>query len=161
MQPLKAIFRYISKNPLKNPLYKYIIYMKNKKSIIDTYYLEIYDVYLVVANKYTTLEELKKLYVYSDGVELTDEILKGQCTTSTCYRKEDNTCAVLVKYNTEGTHTSKNRKTDFINTCGHEGTHVALDIYEMISQNVCFCTPEPFCYLVGWATECIYKTLVK
>ena len=39
--------------------------MKNKKSIIDTYYLEIYDVYLVVANKYTTLEELKELYVYS------------------------------------------------------------------------------------------------
>ena len=36
--------------------------MKNKKSIIDKYYNDVYDITLVVANKYTTLEQLKKKY---------------------------------------------------------------------------------------------------
>ena len=135
---------------------------KNKtKSIIDTYYNDVYDVYLVVANKYTTLEELKELFTFSDGVELSDEILNGQSTTSTCKRKSDGAYVVLVKYNKPNTCTSVDERLNFINTCSHEATHVALDIYELISQNVCFCSSEPFCYLQGWAIQNIYKTLTK
>lgn len=131
------------------------------KSIIETYYNEIYEVYLVVANEYTTLEELKELYCYSDGVELDEDIFRGGCTTSRCYRKEDDAIVILVKFNKFSRCKTRDKKLNLINICSHEATHVALDIYELIRQNVCFCTHEPFCYLQAWATERIYQTLTK
>lgn len=130
-----------------------------KNSRIDSYYEPVYQYTLVVANKYTKLEDLQNLYVYADKVELDDKILEGIATTSCCRRKEDNAPVILVKYNHDSTVTSINKSLDIINTCSHEATHVALNIYESIGQNICFCTPEPFCYLTAWATECIYKTI--
>lgn len=135
--------------------------MKNKKSIIDKYYLELYDVYLVVANQYTKLEELQKLYSYPDKVELNNRILEGCATTSVCIDKKTEAAVLLVKYNKCSRNKELDKTLDFINTVSHEATHVALDIYEMISQSICYCTPEPFCYLQAWATERIYKTLKK
>ena len=135
--------------------------MKNKKSVIDKYYLELYDVYLVVANQYTKLEELQKLYSYLDKVELDDRILEGCATTSCCIDKKTEAHVILVKYNKCSKNTELDKTLDFINIVSHEATHVALDIYEMIDQNICYCTPEPFCYLQAWATEHIYKTLKK
>lgn len=132
--------------------------MKNKKARIDTYYCNIYGVYLVVANRYADIKDLQKLYRYANGEEL-DNPTDSISTTYLCKRKSDNALVLLVKYNRDSLVKSVDKTLDFINTCSHEATHVALDIYESISQNVCFCTPEPFCYLVGWVTECIYKTL--
>ena len=56
---------------------------------------------------------------------------------------------------------SADKKLNRIGTISHEATHVALDIYDYIEQNICNCSPEPFCYLQEWAFECIYKTLSK
>jgi hypothetical protein len=135
--------------------------MKDKKSIIDKYYLELYDVYLVVANKYSSLEELQELYNYADKAELDEHILEGCSTTSYCRDKETEANVILVKYNKSSKNKELDKTLDFINTVSHEATHVALYVYEMIGQNICFCTPEPFCYLQAWATERIYKTLKK
>lgn len=132
--------------------------MKNKKARIDTYYCNIYEVYLVVANKYVDIKDLQKLYRYTNGEEL-DDYENSICTTYVCRRKKDNAFVILVKYNRDNVVKSVNKSSDLINTCGHEACHVALDIYQSIDQNICFCTQEPLCYLVGWATECIYKTL--
>lgn len=134
--------------------------IKNKKSIIDTY-TTIYFVDIVVANEYTTLEQLKELYTYSDGTELDDRIMSCDCTTSTCTRKSDGKNISLVKYNHESNIKSIDKDIDFINTISHEAGHCALDIYEHIHQDICNCSPEPFCYLLGYITECIYKTLKK
>jgi len=135
--------------------------MKDKKSIIDIYYLELYQVYLVVANKYTTVKQLSKKYVYCNDEVLDDRILNGLATTSKCFDIKTGAKVVLVKYNKDSSVKGINKKVDRINTIAHEATHVALDIYENLDQDICYCTPEPFCYLVGWATECIYKTLTK
>lgn len=131
-----------------------------KKSIIDTY-TTIYFVDIVVANKYATLDELKELYIYSDGVELDDEITSGVCTTSRCKRKSDNKDVVLIKYNRNSDIKNVNKTLDFINTVCHESGHAVLDIYEHMNQNVCNCSSEPFCYLLGYVAECVYKTLTK
>lgn len=131
-----------------------------KKSIIDTY-TTIYFVDIVVANKYTTVDELKELYIYSDGVELDDEITSGVCTTSRCKRKSDNKDVVLIKYNRDSDIKNINKTLDLINTICHESGHAVLDIYEHMNQNVCNCSSEPFCYLLGYVAECVYKTLTK
>lgn len=133
---------------------------KNKKSRIDIYQT-LYGVDLVVANKYATIEELRKDYAFSDGVELTEEVMECIATTSKVRRKSDNRYCVLVKYNQDSSVKGRDPKLELINTVSHEATHVAIDIYQFISQDLCPCSPEPFCYLVGWATECIYNTLQK
>lgn len=133
---------------------------KAKKSIIDTY-STIYYVDIVVANKYATLEELKELYVYSDGVELNDEILCGDATTSTCYRKSDNKAVVLIKYNGKPNVKGLDAILTLINTVCHEAGHATINIYRHMNQDICPCSSEPFCYLLGYIAECIYKTLKK
>lgn len=130
---------------------------KTKKGIIDVYYNDVYEVLFVVADKYVTLEQLKKKYTYYDGTELDNEITSTSACTAKCKDIKSGKSVIVVKFN----ETVKDAKIWFTNTAAHEATHVALDIYELIQQNICFCSPEPFCYLVGWATECIYKTLMK
>lgn len=132
-----------------------------KKSRIDEYYSDIYDVYLVVANENVTLEQLRKRYIHPNGEELSEQLLDGSATTSTAVDKKTNASVLIVKYNRHPRNKTLNKKTTLVNICSHEAVHVALDIYELLGQNVCFCTPEPFCYLQAWATECIYKTLTK
>lgn len=131
-----------------------------KKSIIDTY-STIYYVDIVVANKYTTLDQLKELYIYSDGTELDNKITSCECTSSTCIRKSDNKSVILIKYNSDCKIVGTNKKLDLINTICHESGHAALDIYDHMRQSVCNCSPEPFCYLLGYIAECVYKTLTK
>ena len=132
-----------------------------KKSIIKTFNNSTYDIDLIIANQYTTLKDLEKLYNYSDKEDLDNRILEGYATTSIVCRKKDNAICILVKFNGYSKKKGINKHVDLINTCSHEGTHVALDIYEIINQNICFCTPEPFCYLQAWATTCIYTTLTE
>lgn len=132
----------------------------NKNSIIDTYSTE-YFTDIVVANKYTTLEDLQNLYEYHNGDELDDSITSSDCCTALCTRKADNMPCVLIKHNHFAQIKSVDKKVDLINSICHESGHAALDIYEKIGQNICFCSPEPFCYLLGFIGECMYKTLTK
>lgn len=134
--------------------------MKSNISIIDTY-TTIYYVDIVVANKYTTLEELKELYTYSDGIELDDAILASECCTATCKRISDNKDVILIKDNKDSSIKGIDKQVEFINTVCHEAGHAVLDIYEHMNQQVCNCSSEPFCYLLGYVAECIFKTLKK
>lgn len=134
---------------------------KNKqRSIIDVYET-IYSVDIVVANKHSTLEQLKKLYVYSDGCILDEQITEAVCTVSTCKSILNEKDVVLVKYNYDNKAKGIDLKADFINTICHEAGHVTLDIYNRIRELVDTNNQEMFCYLLGYAGECIYKTLTK
>ena len=134
---------------------------KTKKGIIDRYYNEIYDVYLVVANENVTFKQLQSKYTYGDGEELDEDILNSCCSTAKCKDRNADTDVILVKYNHGPRDKARDKRLDLVNVASHEATHTALDIYEWCGQNVCFCSPEPFCYLQGWAAERIYKTLTK
>lgn len=134
--------------------------MQDRKSIIDTY-TTIYYVDIVVANKYTTLEELQELYEFSNEEELTEDIMKSDCSASRCRRKSDGKACILIKHNCSCKIKGVNKHLDLINTVAHEAGHAVLDIYEYIGQDICNCSPEPFCYLLGYIAECTYKTLTK
>lgn len=133
---------------------------KNSRAIIDTYET-IYFVDLVVANKHTTLEQLKKLYCYPDGVELNEDILGGDCSSTPVVRISDNKDCCLVKYNRATRIKSIPKNEDLIDVIAHEAGHVVLDIYNHMGQQICSCSSEPFCYLLGYIAVCIYKTFTK
>lgn len=132
--------------------------MSKVKSRIDTYET-IYPVHLVVANKYTTIEELKELYTYADYTELDESVLDGMCTVCMCRRKSDDRCVSLVKYNYSTTIKGVDPKRDMIETYSHEACHVVLDIYNFIGDQVDLKNQETFAYFVGWVAGCIFNTL--
>lgn len=135
--------------------------MKNKKkAIIDTYET-LYGVDIVVANRQVSLDKLRKLYTYSDGVMLDDFIADGLATTAIVKRISDNKTCILIKDNKDTDVKSIDKKLDHINTIAHESLHAVLDIYDIIDQKICTCSSEPMCYLIGYIAECVYKTLTK
>ena len=135
--------------------------MKSKtknKSRIDVYNSNIYIPLLVVANKYATVEEINKILMFSNEDPIDDDILGGYATTSTVVFRKDKRPAILVKQNTYIQYAGKNKKLDEINTISHEATHVAADMYCYMGEKDTVTIQEPYAYLVGWASECIYKT---
>lgn len=135
--------------------------MKNKKkAVIDTYET-LYGVDIVVANRQVSLDKLRKLYTYGDGVMLDDFIIDGLATTAVVKRISDNKTCILIKDNKDTEVKSIDKMLDYINTIAHESLHAVLDIYDIINQKVCTCSSEPMCYLIGYIAECVYKTLTK
>ena len=133
--------------------------MKNKKRI-DTYKTQ-YDIDLVVANKYVTLEDLKEKYVYGNGDELDDAILDGCGTTATCKHKETDASVLLVKYNRNIRRKDIDKFLDLIDTAIHEGMHVLLHMYDQCSVNIHYDNQEPVCYDAGKIVTNILKTLLN
>ena len=131
---------------------------KTNKSIIDVY-STIYSVDIVVANRYTTTAQLNKNYCSSNHEDLTDI----DCTAYTeraLDRKTDKP-VIIVKY-VKDQKWCENKKLDLINTAAHEALHVCMEIYSYIGEDVFKNdSNELFAYLIGWITECIYKTWTK
>ena len=133
---------------------------KQNRAIIDIYET-MYDIDIVVANRYVSLSKLQKLYTYPDGATLEEFIIEGLSTTAIVKRISDNKTCILIKDNKDSDIKTIDKNIDRINTIAHESLHAALDIYDVIQQNVCTCSSEPIYYLVGYIAGCVYKTLMK
>ena len=130
-----------------------------KKSIIDVY-PTVYNVDLVVANKHTTIEQINKRYKTIDDTDFEDDTCI--CFTQSGYDRKTNRAIILVKYNHPYEIVGIDKKLDLVNTCAHEALHVCMRIYSKIGEDVFKNdSNELLAYLLGWVTECIYKTLTK
>lgn len=133
---------------------------KTKKSIIDVY-PTVYNVDLVVANKYTSTAQLNKRYKRIDDGDFEDND-DCICFTQPGYDRKTNRAVVIVKYVHDYDVVGTNKKLDLVNTCAHEAVHVCMNIYSKIGEDVYKSdSNELLAYLLGWVTECIYKTLTK
>lgn len=132
---------------------------KTKKSIIDVY-PTVYNVDLVVVNKYTSIAQLNKRYETVDGKDFEDD--ECICFTQPGYDKKTNRAVIIVRYIRPYNVVGADKKLDLINVCANEATHVCMKIYSKIEEEVYKDDHnELLAYLLGWATECIYKTLTK
>lgn len=131
---------------------------KTNKSIIDVY-PTIYNVDLVVANKYTTIERLNKVYCDVNKEDLIDDT--SVAYTERGYNRKTNRPVIIVRYIRQSKWV-EDKKTDLVNTAAHEALHVCMYIYSKIEEDVYKNdSNELFAYLIGWVTECIYKTWTK
>ena len=131
------------------------------KAVINTY-STIYDVDIVVANKYTTLKQLQKLYRRSDNEELNEDIMDCVSSCSSCYRKSDNKPVELIKWNMDTPSWKVKDKTAYmVNTCAHEATHATIDILQYVGQHIDTNSHEACAYFIGFIAECIYNTVNK
>lgn len=135
---------------------------QEKKSRIDIYETP-YEVYLAIANKYTTLEELQEIFTYPNGSELNNSMLKDkygnkyQGVTASVKRKSDNRHFILVKYIEDTSVKVEDKLLDLVNLADHEACHVILDIYRIIGQNVDLEYQEQFAYEKSYITGLILK----
>jgi len=130
---------------------------KKKKVYIDTYE-SIYPVLLVVANEAATAKDINKYFKWGDGCDVLDSELDNcdGCVVK-LLRRSDQQKVLLVKIN-------KTRSgLDTIGIAVHEAGHVILSTYSFIEDKICADDgkQEPFCYYLGWVTQCIYKTMTK
>lgn len=130
--------------------------MKDKKSRIDTYNTP-YDIDIVIANRYTTLEELNELYELSDGKPLEEDLLETIAFTATVARKSDNHRCVLVKYCRDNKTKGIDKLLDIISTADHEAIHILMDIYYDIHEDVDLDHQEVFAYQHSYITTLILK----
>lgn len=129
---------------------------KNKKKlIVDHYSPKIYPIDLYVVKNYT-VDDIKRLF------NLTENDLSGTwdaLTISGVKYKNDDTDSVVILLSE---CLCKNKDMSYkINTCSHEALHYTTDLMVSIGHKLTPNEQEPYCYLQGWATECVYNTLIK
>lgn len=136
--------------------------VRKKKSRIDTY-STMFDIDFIVANEAVTLEELRKLYCYTDDDELEECYTKWDFCTGKVKRKSDGAHCILVKYNqtSDSFVSSGDELLDLVDGCSHEATHIVLDIYAMTSTAIDMDNQENCAYFIGYCTERILKTLLN
>lgn len=132
---------------------------KTNKSIIDVY-KTFYNVDLVVVNKYTTTKQLNKVYCNVEHNDFEDDGCSIAYTEKGYNRKTDKP-VIIVRYMGQSVW-AEDQKLDLINTAAHEALHACMYIYSKIGENVYKDdSNELFAYLIGWVTECIYKTWTR
>ena len=131
---------------------------RTNKAIVDIYET-IYDIDIVVANRYTTVEQLNKTYCTVNHEDLTDA--DAVAYTECVYDRKTDRPVIIVRYIRQSKW-AEDQKSDLINTAAHEALHVCMDIYSKIGEKIFEQdSNELFAYLIGWVTECIYKTWTK
>lgn len=133
--------------------------MSKKKSIVDKYDPQIYPYSLYVA-KNCTNKELMKHFDLTESELLNDEESDFAYTYWGIKHKPDMEWCCLVILTSKSVK-CKN-KFENVNTCAHEALHYVLHLMESIGNTQPWNkSHEPYCYLQGWTTECIYTTLCK
>lgn len=131
--------------------------MSKKKLIVDQYDPIIYPWKLFVVKNYLGNKKLKKLFDLTDE-EINDDSEYAITIFGAHLKSTNEVCCVVLL--SDKTIKSKD-KVDQIDTCSHEAGHYVLHLMECIGNERYTGNHEPYCYLLGWATGCIYRTLIK
>lgn len=134
-----------------------------KKQVIDKYIEPIFSSGTIYVIKNADIDYLTKRFDYDcskpnefkDSLEDSVTNYKG----STYYgiiEKSTNRCVILILLNPDDKY-----KSAIMNTIAHESLHAAFRMLDINSISLDSSTNELFANLVGWITECCYKTYYK
>lgn len=131
--------------------------MKRKK-IIDKYTQPIFIPHELVVCKNITIEELNKLYCYSNDKDLEPFDTVDAATYRAIDRSTRNKILVIV-LNME--YMSKAKLQEKIDICSHEALHATSSILQECGIYLTDESEEVYAYMEGWVTKCIYETMMK
>ena len=126
-------------------------------------YPTIYDIDLAVCTTKCSNNDIKKNFIRLSKEELSDSDLDCDCRgyTIRLLSRKDNKATILVRILRVDGKTKKEKDIDLLNTIVHEATHVLLDTYSKIDENISLDYQEPAAYYMGWIVNNIYKTYFK
>lgn len=132
-----------------------------KKSIIDEYIDPIFKPSKLVVAKHTTIEQLNKLYSYYNGDKIESFDGYDGVTYYGCIDKKEKVGTIIVILDDCLFDRAQYTDAEAVNVLAHEALHVAFRTADHNGFTLNESTNEVFANLVGWATECIYKTYKK
>lgn len=129
--------------------------MNKKKCIIDKYNTVYeFDLFVIINPDKSVID---KRFSFKDDTSIIDDKWTSYTayTVSGAYDKEANKdCEIIV--------INQTKDLDYdINTCAHESFHAAFDVLSTCGIKLTEDTNEVFAYLIGYFTECIFKTAKK
>lgn len=132
-----------------------------KKLILDKYKQDIYPPYNLYVMAHHTADDITSKFVWDDGAEIDKVDLDTYqgVTYGLVYNKndKDKLLSVLVCLNVD----TFDDDVDAINTITHEAFHVVFRIFKHCNVYLSEDTNEPYAFMTGWASRCIYETYKK
>ena len=121
--------------------------------IVGEYEITIYPVSKLYVVVNFDEKKFNKLFHDKTNQPVTKEEIDGYYATtfSGLFDKNETPCVVVVINDTKELH----------NTIAHEALHVACRILDQAEIYLTASSQEPYAYVVGWAAECMYKTLKR
>lgn len=125
--------------------------------MVDKYDFTIYPYKLWVC---TDFKEAKKRFQYKNNKELEDFLLDDSLAVTYCSVEEKRTkdfgFAVVMLSNLKTLGGSK-----IVEIISHEASHVATGIFAELGIHLDGNNDEPYAYLIGYISSCIWKTVSK
>lgn len=134
-----------------------------RKTIIDKYIQPIYVPHILYVCKNYTKDKIDKLFEFVDGSSIFVDN-KGTYMATTCYgvkEKATNKLCIVVLLEECVSSKYKKDKDEVNSTVAHEAFHVADEILKYCEISLDEGSKEAYAYMVGWAAECIFKTVAK
>ena len=132
-----------------------------KEQVIDKYIEPIFSSGTIYVIKNMNVDSIASRFNYKcvTDDEFKQDLIKVQdtCEGTTCYHvieKSTGEYVILIVLNPKFLKT----KLEIINLIAHESLHAAYRILDLNSITLDSSTNELFANLVGWITECCYKT---
>ena len=135
-----------------------------KKQVIDKYIEPIFSSGTIYIIKNMDVDYLAKRFNYKCATndEFKQDLIESKDPSegTTCYYVVENSTGlyvILILLNPKFLY----KKPEIINLMAHESLHAAFRMLDLNSISLDSSTNELFANLVGWITECCYKTYYK
>lgn len=135
-----------------------------KKQVIDKYIEPIFSSGTIYIIKNMDVDYLAKRFNYKcvNNDEFKQDLIESKDSSegTTCYYVVENSTGlyvILILLNPKFLY----KKPEIINLMAHESLHAAFRMLDLNSISLDSSTNELFANLVGWITECCYKTYYK
>lgn len=129
---------------------------KTKKKYIDCYVQPIYSPARLYVCKNCTIKDIEK-HFDNCRLELVDDSWDAYCLCLVKDKKTGNSCNVIILKDVMFTYD----KASQIGILAHEAFHAAHGILSYCGVNLSTDSEESYAYMIGWITECVYKTYEK
>ena len=129
---------------------------KTKKKHIDCYEQPIYSPAKLYVCKNCTIKDIEK-HFDNCRLELVDDSWDAYCLCLVKDKKTGDSCNVIILRDVMFTYD----KAGQIGILAHEAFHAAHGILSYCGVNLSDSSEESYAYMIGWITECIYKTYEK
>lgn len=135
-----------------------------KKQVIDKYIEPIFSSGTIYIIKNMDVDYLAKRFNYKCATndDFKQDLIESRDSSegTTCYYVVENSTGlyvILILLNPKFLY----KKPEIINLMAHESLHAAFRMLDLNSISLDSSTNELFANLVGWLTECCYKTYYK
>lgn len=129
---------------------------KTKKKYIDCYEQPIYSPAKLYVCKNCTVTDIEK-HFYNCTLDLVDDTWDAYCLCLAKDKKTGDCCNIIVLKDIMFTYS----KASQIGILAHEAFHAAHGILRYCGVSLNDSSEESYAYMIGWITECVYKTYEK